>query len=88
MRDVAQPFTRAPSGEPYSSATRWRTVGDITSDTYYFESTTSPNLIWVDLKQVDFTRPQRLDLVNFPDRVGNVTEQFEAKPLFEAAPPM
>ncbi|MGW3473294.1 hypothetical protein ACWDKQ_33660 [Saccharopolyspora sp. NPDC000995] len=68
-------------GWPNVSPTRWRTVTDCTERRYFFESTRSPNVVWVELSQLDFAegRPELiLDLVNEPDRVGNVTGEFVA----------
>lgn len=36
-------------------ATRWVSVADVTNKIYYFNSTSAPNIIWVDLNKVDFT---------------------------------
>jgi hypothetical protein len=46
---------------PNGSATRWRTVADLTNRFYYFESTTSLNLIWVNAlkSRCKFTRRER-----------------------------
>ena len=53
--------------------------------TYYFESTMSPNIMWVQLKELDFAqgRPvKKLDLIKSPIRVGDTPKQFEtAKPF-------
>ncbi len=35
-------------------ATRWVTVADLTNKVYYFNSTSAPNIIWIDLNKVDF----------------------------------
>lgn len=35
-------------------ATRWVTLADLTNKIYYFNSTTAPNIIWVDLKALNF----------------------------------
>lgn len=79
-RNAAAPFGEADPTRPYISTTRWSTVSDLTNRTYYFESSTSPNLVWVKLDALDFgdgAKPRRLDLVNKRDLVGDVTEQFE-----------
>lgn len=46
MRNVSVPFG-APYGDFGVYNTEYRTVSDLTSRTYYFELTTSPNTIWV-----------------------------------------
>lgn len=86
MRNVGQPFGASKSDEPNTAATIWRTVADISNGMFYFESTTSPNIIWVKLGKLDFTKTQKLDLVNNPDRVGDVTADFKAAELFKTLP--
>ena len=51
--------------DPFTAATVWRTVADISTEAYFFESTMSPNVVWVDLKQIDFDHAQSIDLVNY-----------------------
>ncbi len=80
MRNVAQPFGMSKADEPDTSQSIWRTVADLTNGAYNFESTTSPNIIWVKLTGLDFdegAKAQKLDLVNYPDRVDDVTGSFE-----------
>jgi penicillin V acylase-like amidase (Ntn superfamily) len=90
-RNVSQPFGTADPFRPNISPTRWRTVSDLTNMVYYFESTTSPNIIWVHLDELDFDNRapvKRIDLVNETDRVGNVSSQFKSAKPFEWAKPM
>jgi len=90
MRNVAQPFGTSKADEPNTSQTIWRTVADLTNGVYYFESTTSPNIVWVKLKGLDFSegaKVQKLDLVNNPDRVGDVTGAFQPAEAFKPLPP-
>jgi penicillin V acylase-like amidase (Ntn superfamily) len=85
-RTVSQPFGIADPYRPNISPTRWRTVSDLTNRIYYFESTTSPNIIWVRLDELDFENRapvKKIDLVNDTDRVGNVSSQFKnAEPIW------
>jgi choloylglycine hydrolase len=90
MRNVGQPFGTADPDEPNTSPTIWRTVADLTNGLYFYESTTSPNIIWVDLNKIDFARRsgvRKLNLVDKPDRIGDVTVQFEPALPFKHAPP-
>lgn len=87
MRNVAQPFGPASVDEPNTSATIWRTVADISNRTYFFESSISPNIIWVKLDKLDFTRTQKLDLTINPDRVGDVTADFQVAEPFQTLAP-
>ncbi|MET8546940.1 linear amide C-N hydrolase [Kitasatospora sp. NPDC004799] len=80
IRNASAPFgTPDEAQRPEVSTTRWRTVTDLTQRRYFFESTTSPNVVWIELSQLDFApgSPELvLDLVAEPDRVGNVTGEF------------
>lgn len=90
MRNVAQPFSKGDATTPNRSQTRWRTVADLTNKVYYFESSKSPFLVWIDLKSLDFSADKdirRVDLMNHPDRLGNVTEQAETSEFYDVLPP-
>lgn len=54
IRNVSVPF-----GAPYKGFgiynTEYRTAANLTDKRYYFELTTSPNVIWADLSKVDLT---------------------------------
>lgn len=80
-RNVSVPF-----GAPYKNFgvynTEYRTAMDLTNLRYFFELTTSPNVIWVDLKQLDFTTGSPvLQLDPYHDALelsGNVSQKFQA----------
>lgn len=55
MRTVSVPFGITTPDKPYISSTRWRSVSDQKNKVYYFESTLTPNLFWLDLKKIDFS---------------------------------
>jgi len=78
IRAASSPFGTADETRPNISSTLWRTVSDLTNRLYFFESSLSPNVIWVDLANLGFEpSPTRiLDLVNQPDHVGDVTAEF------------
>jgi len=85
VRNLSQPFVKADPSQPYLAATQWLTIADLTDLTYYFGSTTSPNIVWVRLPQVDFAEGapvKKLDLLKEPVRAGDTLKQFEtAKPF-------
>lgn len=87
MRNVAQPFGPASVNEPNTSATIWRTVADISNRVYFFESSRSPNIIWVKLDKLDFLKVQKLDLANNLDRVGDVSAEFTPAEPYKPLPP-
>ncbi len=84
MRNAAQPFRIPDPGKPDASQTIWQTVTDLTKKRYVFESTTRPNIVWVDMDDLDLSEGApagRLDLVG--DKAlegglaGNVSAKFE-----------
>jgi choloylglycine hydrolase len=71
-----------PFGAPYSEfgvyITEYRTVTNLTTCRYYFELTTSPNVVWADLNRFDL-EPGAPVLALDPDNIelsGNVSGQF------------
>ncbi|WP_435009457.1 linear amide C-N hydrolase [Tundrisphaera lichenicola] len=89
MRNVSAPFGTVDAARPNVSTTLWRTVADLTHGVYYFESTTSPNVIWARLSELDLSpdRPVlKLDLANQPELVGDVTAEFRPFRPFSFAP--
>ena len=73
-----------PFNAPYKTPgtiydTEYRTVLDLTHRRYFFELTTSPNVIWAELMKFDLS-PGAPVLVLNPDNIalsGDVTEKFE-----------
>jgi choloylglycine hydrolase len=88
IRNVSVPYGITTANEPNISSTRWRTVSDQKRLTYYFESARSPNIFWVDLKDIDFSQEtgkvMKLDLGKDQKNVysGNAAKDFKpAKPF-------
>jgi choloylglycine hydrolase len=89
-RNASAPFGTADPTRPNLSTTRWRTVSDLTHGVYYFESTTSPNIVWVHLDELrldTLTEARKLDLTHEPDLVGDVTARMVATEAFEFPAP-
>lgn len=80
IRNASAPFGTVDEARPNISTTRWRTVADISSRRYFFESTISPNVVWVDLDRLSFEPgPERiLDIVDEPGLVGEQSGGFVA----------
>lgn len=80
MRNVSVPF-----GAPYHDFgiynTEYRTVADLTNRRYFFELTTSPNVIWVDMDRLNLTAGAPTVAIDPYDYslVGDVTDRFTAK---------
>ncbi len=81
MRNVSVPFGEHDPLHPNIAATRWRVVASPSEGAYFFDSTTAPNLFWVNLRALDLSEGApvlHLSLQPGVDRVGDVTEQFVA----------
>lgn len=83
IRNAAQPFRLPDPGKPDASQTIWQCVSDLTHRRFVFESTTRPNIVWMNLDDMDFSEgsPQlKLDLVaelRLEDGLaGNVSRKF------------
>ncbi|MDP1910688.1 MAG: linear amide C-N hydrolase, partial [Hyphomicrobium sp.] len=93
MRNVSQPFVQPDPKRPEASHTIWRTVADSTDRVYFFESTLSPNIVWVNLPRIDLSAGapvRKLDLSGKDgDLVGDVTDRFKpsAPLVFKTADP-
>lgn len=80
MRNVSVPFGISTPDKPYISSTRWRSVSDQKDLVYYFESTLTPNLFWVDMKKVDFSPKggiKKLSLTNGEIYAGDAVNDFK-----------
>ena len=91
IRNAAQPFRTPEPGKPDASQTIWQVVLDLTNKRYVFESTTRPNIVWVDLADMDFSEGSgstRLDLVSrmalAGGLAGNVSAEFQEVDRFAA----
>lgn len=60
--------------------TRWVTIADLKNKMYFFNSTVTPNLIWVDLKKFDFSSETRSYSINPLDMhlVGDQSQKLGA----------
>lgn len=54
MRNVSVPLGLSTPDQPHISSTRWRTVAEQKHKVYYFESTITPNIFWIDLRKLNF----------------------------------
>ncbi|MGX1688602.1 linear amide C-N hydrolase [Microbacterium sp. NPDC055442] len=84
IRNAAQPFRTPEPGKPDASQTLWQVVLDLTNRRYAFESTTRPNIVWVDFDDLSFregTKVLKLDLVSRlaleGGLVGDASHQFK-----------
>jgi choloylglycine hydrolase len=79
-RNVSVPFG-APNNAPGTLYnTEYRTAIDLTNRRYYFELTTAPNVIWMDLTKFNLAQGAPVMVLD-PDNIelsGDVTEKFQA----------
>jgi len=85
MRNVSVPLGITTPNQPNISSTIWRTVADQTNKRYFFESTRSPNVFWVNLANLNFTAGSPIKKLTLTDGsifAGDVAAQFRpAEPL-------
>ena len=55
IRNVSVPLGISTPAQPNISSTRWRTVADQKNKVYFFESTMTPNVFWINMKDLDFS---------------------------------
>ena len=86
IRNVSVPYGISTEGQPHISSTRWRVVADQKRLVYYFENVLTPNVLWVDLKQVNFSAGEpvrKLALDAGQVYAGNALEKFVESDPFE-----
>lgn len=86
IRNVSVPYGFSIEGFPNLSTTQWRVVSDQKNLVYYFETATTPNTFWVDLKKLDFTpsaEVKKLDLTNHKTYAGETSGSFKAAEPFK-----
>jgi penicillin V acylase-like amidase (Ntn superfamily) len=78
IRSVSIPYGAPVNGSTFD--TEYRTVGDLMNRQYFFELTSAPNVIWTDLKSLDFQPSASVMTLN-PNNVdltGNVSDKYVA----------
>jgi choloylglycine hydrolase len=86
IRNVSVPLGITTPNQPNISSTLWRTVSDQKNKRYFFESTRSPNVFWVNLSDLDFAQgspTRKLTLTNGVILAGNVANQFKPAEPFK-----
>ena len=79
MRSVSVPLGITTTNRPNISSTLWRTVADQKNKIYYFDSATSPNVFWIALSELNFSKNnpiKKLDLSNNKFYAGNAIDSF------------
>jgi len=85
IRNASVPMGITTPDQPNISTTRWRTVSDHKNLRYFFESTSSPNVFWLELEGLDLSEGapvRRLMLTDGSVYAGNAAEHLaEAEPF-------
>lgn len=79
IRNTSVPLGISTPSEPNISSTLWRTVSDQKNKIYFFESTLSPNIFWVNFNDIDFSEKapvKKLDLISGRTYAGNTADRF------------
>lgn len=88
IRNCSVPYGISTPAQPNISSTRWRTVSDQKNRVYYFDNVMTPNVFWVDLKDVDFSKKaktKKLSLIHNEVYSGNVVKAFKESEPFPFA---
>lgn len=88
IRAVSVPMEPINIHTPNITPTLWRTISDTKDKVYYQESATDGKVFWVEISNLDLsTRGHTLKLplmgVNWTERVGDMTAEFETATPFE-----
>jgi len=86
MRNASAPFGKSDPSTPNIAPTIWRTAADHIRKIYYFESTLSPNIIWVKLNTLNFKQGasvKRLKMDGNYDQAGDLSNQFKTTKAFK-----
>lgn len=90
MRAISVPLGMSDPTEPNIASTRWRTAADLAANRYFFDSSRSPVVFWVDLGALDLkpgSGALKLDLQDDPVLSGETSKHFKpAEPFKYLAP--
>jgi penicillin V acylase-like amidase (Ntn superfamily) len=80
VNNISVPFGAPYIGVSGTYPTWWRTLSDLGNGVFYFSYALSPSVIWVDLKQVDFSQGVAARQLHALDAqlVGDVSKNFVA----------
>ena len=91
MRNVSVPWGVGDPEHPNLSPTYWRSVADSTTKVYYFESALSPNIVWVNLNNINFAPGSGVRSVAVEENysiIGNIDKELKpSAPIRFLAPP-
>ncbi len=79
IRNCSVPYGIGTKEEPNISSTRWRSVSDQKNLVYYFETTLTPNIFWINFNQLNFSEMgsvKKLSAENHEIYEGNASNSF------------
>lgn len=80
IRNCSVPYGISTPDQPNISSTLWRTVSDSKNKVYYFDSVLVPNVFWINLKELDFSKGasvKKINLTNGETYLGNASKEFK-----------
>jgi penicillin V acylase-like amidase (Ntn superfamily) len=86
IRGVSVPLGITTPNEPNIASTLWRTISDQKNRVYYFDSSTSPNVFWVDFQKLNFNKDtpvMKLDMAKGQIYSGEVSSALKASKAFK-----
>jgi len=90
MRNVSVPWGQADPEHPNISPTWWRTLIDQKNQVYYFDSALSPQMVWVNLRQLDFKPGSGIRAIQIEGNdtlQGDITSQLKPAPAIQFLAP-
>lgn len=86
IRNASVPLGITTPGQPNISSTRWRTVSDQKNMRYFFESTLSPSVFWINVGELDFASGGEVKKLTVSDGSiysRNAAKDFKPTPAFQ-----
>jgi len=89
IRNVSVPLGISTPGQPNISSTLWRTLSDHENRRYFYESTSSPSIFWIDIADLDLSEGAPVKKLTVNDGAiysGDASDQFKITPAFQFLP--
>jgi penicillin V acylase-like amidase (Ntn superfamily) len=90
MRNISVPWGTPDPEHPNISPTWWRTLIDQKNRVYYFDSALSPQMVWLNLNQIDLAPGSGVRAIRIEGNdtlQGNVTRQLQPAPAIRFLAP-
>jgi len=90
MRNISVPWGTPDPEHPNISPTWWRTLIDQKNRVYYFDSALSPQMVWLNLNQIDLGPGSGVRAIKIEGNdtlQGNVTRQLQPAPAIRFLAP-